>query len=93
MNLLEKRRDVMLPPQEWRENRASRVGVATIGASYSATLMIYKTKTSSLNYVKCVKPSIASCNMLFTLSAVIFLNKILSFLTKKNRENFGKYFF
>jgi hypothetical protein len=37
MNLLEKRRDVMLPPQEWRENRASRVGVAAIGASYRAT--------------------------------------------------------
>jgi hypothetical protein len=69
----------MLPPQEWRENHASRVGVAAIGASYSATLMIYKTKTSSLNYVKCVKPSIASCNMLVTLSAVIFWTKFCYF--------------
>lgn len=61
--------------------------------SYSATLMIYTTKTSSLNYVKCVKPSIASCNMLVTLSAMIFLDIIVVILKKKNRENFGKSFF
>ncbi len=83
----------MLPPQEWRENRASRVGVAAIGASYRATLMIYKTKTSSLNYVKCVKPSIASCNMLVTFSAVIVLDKILSFLTKKRIGQILEFFF
>lgn len=55
--------------------------------------MIYTTKTSSLNDVKCVKPSIASCNMLVTLSAVTFLDKFFSFLAKTIEKILDNLFF